>query len=122
MPPSDSRIAAGSAVAIAISAGSGPRLLHARTYRWEGHTSTDLAAYRTAEELAAGKSRDPLAKLGAALADAGFNRSEITRIDEAAAAEMEEARDRARAAPPPDADSAFEDVQDAGAPVRRAVA
>jgi len=105
-----------------IRAGSGPRLLHARTYRWEGHTSTDLAAYRSAEELAAGKSRDPLAKLGVALTDAGFDPSEIARIDDAATAEMEEARDLARAAPAPDPGSAFDDVQDVGAPIQRAVA
>ncbi len=105
-----------------LRAGSGPRLLHARTYRWEGHTSTDLAAYRSAEELAAGKSHDPLAKLGAALMEAGVERSAIARIDDAAAAEMEEARDIARAAPRPDPASAFEDVQDIGAPRGRAVA
>jgi pyruvate dehydrogenase E1 component alpha subunit len=107
---------------VAIRAGSGPRLLHARTYRWEGHTSTDLAAYRTAEELAAEKARDPLAKLALTLREAGHEGSEIAGMDEAAITEMTHARDLARAAPPPAPESAYEDVQDVGAPNPRAFA
>ena len=103
-----------------IRAGSGPRFLYARTYRWEGHTSTDVAAYRSAEELAAEKARDPLAKLGARLEEAGLERADVARIDEAALADMMTARDFARTAPPPSPESAFEDVQDVGAPAARA--
>jgi pyruvate dehydrogenase E1 component alpha subunit len=113
--------AAGDLVA-AIRAGSGPRLLHARTYRWEGHTSTDLAAYRTAEELAAEKARDPLARLAVTLREAGIEGSEIAGIDGSAMTEMTRARDLARAAHSPAPESAYEDVQDIGAPVPRALA
>lgn len=101
-----------------IRAGAGPRFLHARTYRWEGHTSTDVAAYRSQAELAAEKGRDPIAKLAANLAEAGMERSEIARLDTDALAEMTKARDLAREAEPPEPATAFEDVQDAGAPER----
>jgi pyruvate dehydrogenase E1 component alpha subunit len=91
-------------------------MLLAHTYRWEGHTSTDAAGYRSAEEVAAGKSRDPLARLAATLVESGTDEAQLRRIDEDSMAEMIVARDRARAAPPPDPASAFEDVQDIGAP------
>jgi TPP-dependent pyruvate/acetoin dehydrogenase alpha subunit len=100
----------------AIRAGEGPRLLHARTYRWEGHTSTDPAAYRSAAELAAGKARDPLARFAPRLIASGVEPAAIARLEADAAAEMLAARDAARAAPPPDPSEAYEDVQDDGAP------
>jgi pyruvate dehydrogenase E1 component alpha subunit len=95
-------------------------MLLAHTYRWEGHTSTDPAGYRTTEEVTAGKSRDPLARFAAALSETGLDAADIRRIDDEALAEMIAARDRARAAPPPDPASAFEDVQDDGAPTLEA--
>jgi TPP-dependent pyruvate/acetoin dehydrogenase alpha subunit len=99
-----------------IRAGQGPSMLLAHTYRWEGHTSTDAAGYRSVDEVAAGKSRDPLARLAAILVQAGADEARLRRIDDEAMAELGAARDRARAAPPPDPASAFEDVQDVGAP------
>jgi pyruvate dehydrogenase E1 component alpha subunit len=103
-----------------IRAGQGPSMLLAHTYRWEGHTSTDPAGYRTTEEVTAGKSRDPLARFAATLSETGLDPADIRRIDDEALAEMIAARDRARAAPPPDPASAFEDVQDDGAPTLEA--
>ncbi len=100
----------------AIRAGSGPRLLLASTYRWEGHTSTDLAAYRSASEVEAGRGRDPLARLDATLAARGVPADALRRMDEEDLAEMTDARDRSREAEPPPLRSAFSDVQDAGAP------
>ena len=46
-----------------VRAGSGPRLLHALTYRVKGHVSVDLAAYRDPHELAAALQTDPIARL-----------------------------------------------------------
>src|SRR5262249_16282205 len=39
--------------------GDGPTLIECKTYRWHGHSEQDKAFYRTAEELAMCKSRDP---------------------------------------------------------------
>src|ERR687896_1470673 len=40
--------------------GEGPTLIECKTYRWHGHSEHDKAFYRTQEELAMWKSRDPL--------------------------------------------------------------
>jgi TPP-dependent pyruvate/acetoin dehydrogenase alpha subunit len=106
--------AASTAVA-AVRRGEGPHLLHVRTYRITGHTSTDAAAWRSAEEVAEARSRDPIARLGAVLAERGVNLSNLGKIIEDARAEMAEARSGANAAAWPAAAVAFEDVQDTGA-------
>jgi len=41
-------------------AGGGPTLIECKTYRWHGHSEHDKAFYRTKEELAMWKIRDPL--------------------------------------------------------------
>jgi len=41
-------------------AGEGPTLIECKTYRWHGHSEHDKAFYRTPEELAMWKSRDPI--------------------------------------------------------------
>jgi acetoin:2,6-dichlorophenolindophenol oxidoreductase subunit alpha len=41
-------------------AGEGPTLIECKTYRWGGHSEHDKAYYRTEEELAMWKSRDPI--------------------------------------------------------------
>src|SRR5919198_806232 len=40
--------------------GDGPTLVECKTYRWHGHSEHDKAFYRTDEELAMWKSRDPI--------------------------------------------------------------
>src|ERR1700674_3800795 len=40
--------------------GEGPTLIECKTYRWHGHSEHDKAFYRSEEELAMWKSRDPL--------------------------------------------------------------
>jgi pyruvate dehydrogenase E1 component alpha subunit len=94
-----------------IRGGGGPQFLHAKCYRWEGHTGTDPAAYRPAEEVAAARERDCIRRLAALLDPA-----EVAAIEAEAAAEMAAHRAAALAAPWPDPAAAFRDVQDAGAP------
>src|SRR6266568_3112812 len=40
--------------------GEGPTLIECKTYRWHGHSEHDKAFYRTDDELAMWKSRDPI--------------------------------------------------------------
>jgi TPP-dependent pyruvate/acetoin dehydrogenase alpha subunit len=103
-----------------IRAGSGPRLLHAITYRRTGHTAADAANYRPpgeAERQAA--EDDPIDRARAALAAAGWPAADLEALREAARAEMAAALAEAEAAPWPDAATAFADVQDLGSPAER---
>jgi len=103
-----------------IRSGAGPQFLHARCYRWEGHTGTDPAAYRPAEEAEEARGRDAIRRLTHALVADGVPRHDLARIERDVAAEMEALREAARAAPWPVPEAAFTDVQDAGAPSWRA--
>src|SRR5258705_10307638 len=47
--------------------GDGPTLIECKTYRWHGHSEHDKAFYRTKEELAMWKSRDPIPTFAAYL-------------------------------------------------------
>jgi TPP-dependent pyruvate/acetoin dehydrogenase alpha subunit len=106
---------AAEALVSAVRRGDGPRLLHARTYRLMGHTSTDPAAWRDAGEVAAARAREPIARLEAWLAANGVEASALGAIAAEAEAEMAAARREALAAPWPDPLSAYADVQDVGA-------
>jgi pyruvate dehydrogenase E1 component alpha subunit len=97
----------------AIRGGSGPRLLHARTFRQSGHTSTDAAAWRDPREVERGRRGDPLRRLAARLVEQGVTEARLAGLREAALAEMRAAREAARAAPWPEAAAARTEVQDA---------
>ena len=98
-----------------VRGGSGPRLLHALTYRVKGHVSVDLAAYRDPAELAAALETDPLARARGRLLEAGLEAAALDAIENAATAEVEAALATADAAPWPEAGAAFTDVQTTGA-------
>lgn len=95
-------------------AGGGPRFLHARTYRLEGHTVADKGLYRPAEEVERQWARDPIAMLRARLAGLGVAEERLAEIEQDARQAVADAVDLARAAPWPQASEAFEDVQDMG--------
>ncbi|RYY91505.1 MAG: thiamine pyrophosphate-dependent dehydrogenase E1 component subunit alpha, partial [Comamonadaceae bacterium] len=99
----------------AVRGGSGPRLLHALTYRVKGHVSVDPAAYRDPAELQAALATDPIARARAAYLAAGGTASVLDAIEADAAREVEAAVAAADAAPWPDAASAYTDIQDTGA-------
>jgi len=50
--------------------GDGPTLLEAVTYRWKGHSKSDKNLYRTREEIAEWKERDPIAAFLASVTEA----------------------------------------------------
>jgi acetoin:2,6-dichlorophenolindophenol oxidoreductase subunit alpha len=102
-------------LAATVRAGSGPQILHAKTYRWTGHTSTDAAVWRDPKEVEAGKARCPIARMEKLLAERGLDAPDFAVIATQAQTEMDEARARAKAAPWPKPETAYADVQDAGA-------
>jgi TPP-dependent pyruvate/acetoin dehydrogenase alpha subunit len=98
-----------------VRSGSGPRLLHALTYRVKGHVSVDLAAYRDPAELAAALETDPIARTRGHLLSIGVRAATLDAIENAARDEVDTALAIADAAPWPDASAAFTDVQTIGA-------
>lgn len=112
--------AAARAEIAAVRAGGGPRLLHVRTYRLTGHTAADAAGYRDPAEVEAWRGRDPIARLGVTLAEAGVPAARLEAARAEADAEMGRVYEEARAAPYPPAAGAYEDVQDIGHPRERA--
>jgi pyruvate dehydrogenase E1 component alpha subunit len=99
----------------AVRAGSGPRLLHALTYRVKGHVSVDLAAYRDPAELAAALETDPITRARGRLLSTGVAAAALDAIENAARDEVDTALAIADAAPWPEAGAAFTDVQTTGA-------
>jgi acetoin:2,6-dichlorophenolindophenol oxidoreductase subunit alpha len=108
--------AAAAELVTAVRAGQGPRLLHAITYRVKGHVSVDLAAYRDPAELQAALRTDPIARARSAyLALPGAQAATLDLIDHEAQQEVEAALAAANAAPWPQPEAAFTDVQTTGA-------
>lgn len=98
-----------------VRGGSGPRLLHALTYRVKGHVSVDPAGYRDPAELAAALETDPIARTRARLIADGTESATLAAIENDARAEVAAALTAADAAPWPEAGAAFTDVQTTGA-------
>ncbi|MGI9005131.1 MAG: thiamine pyrophosphate-dependent dehydrogenase E1 component subunit alpha [Streptosporangiaceae bacterium] len=91
-------------------AGPGPTVIEARTYRHFGHSRTDPATYRPAEEVAAWMERDPLDIARSRLAALGVPVEQAVEADDRAARTVAAAIAAARAAPAPDPADAFTDV------------
>jgi TPP-dependent pyruvate/acetoin dehydrogenase alpha subunit len=91
--------------------GDGPTLIEAKTYRFYGHEEGDAATYRTAEEVAAHRARDPLTTLAAYLTGNGIaTEADIERMAAAATATVDAAYAAGAAAPWPDAAETLDDV------------
>ena len=91
--------------------GEGPILLEAETYRWQGHYEGDTQPYKPAEESAAWRERDPLALARGRLLESGdTTAAQLDVADEHARARVEEAVERARAAPIPQLEEAYAHV------------
>jgi len=79
---------AAAAAVVRARGGGGPTLIECKTYRLCGHSRSDACGYRTREEEAAWKERDPLARLSGALggeAVAGLEEEVAAVIDDAVA-------------------------------------
>ncbi len=97
--------------------GGQPAFLGIEAYRFYGHARMDKSPYRTPEEEAEGRLRDPIAQARDALTGAGLADAEdLDAIDAAADTEMDAALEAAVKAPPPEGHTMFEDVYAPGTP------
>lgn len=99
-----------------IRHGSGPKMLHARTYRVKGHVSVDKAAYRNPAEVEQALKSDPIARARELyLSFGGSDAAMLEQIEAEAKAEIEAALAFADACDPPHPNDAFIHVQTIGA-------
>jgi TPP-dependent pyruvate/acetoin dehydrogenase alpha subunit len=86
-----------------IRQGKGPALIEADTYRWYGHGASDNRSYRTREEEALWRERCPIETFRKKLrAEGVMDDRELSRLEEAAKAELKEALQFAESSPSPD--------------------
>jgi acetoin:2,6-dichlorophenolindophenol oxidoreductase subunit alpha len=90
--------------------GRGPGFLEAVTFRWRGHVgpseNVDVGLRRSAEELAAWKKRDPIARLFSALVEQrNVSPHVLKEISEACRAQISAAVAEAKSDPYPEADA-----------------
>lgn len=92
-------------------AGDGPVLVEAETYRWQGHYEGDAQPYKPAEESAAWRQRDPLVLARRRLVtEQAATDSQLDTLESEARSRVDEAVERARAAPAPQLEEAYEHV------------
>jgi pyruvate dehydrogenase E1 component alpha subunit len=88
-----------------------PLLVEAVTYRFRGHSMADPEQYRTKEEVAQWRERDPIATFGARLLGEGvLDEAERERLDADAVAAVDAAVEFAEASPFPAPESLYDDV------------
>ncbi len=91
--------------------GGGPTLIECKTYRWHGHSEHDRAFYRTDEELAMWKSRDPIPTFTTYLKGLNVLTDERQKeVEQRVKATIDEAVEFAMNAPDPVPDEAITDL------------
>lgn len=92
-----------SAAVARARAGEGPTLVENLTYRWKGHSKSDKNLYRTKEEIAEWRSKDPILRFEAQAKEAGvLTDEEVQGIRTQAMEQMRAAVREANAAPDAD--------------------
>ena len=91
--------------------GGGPTLIECKTYRWHGHSEHDKAFYRTDEELAMWKSRDPIPTFTTYLKGLhALGDEQIKEIETRVATTIDKAVELAMNAPDPEPADAVTDL------------
>ena len=80
--------------------GEGPTLVEAKTYRWEGFSTSDMGGYQSETAMAEWKARDPIRISYDSLLEA-VGKERLAGVEQAATDEVNEAIERALAAPFP---------------------
>jgi len=102
--------AAGEVIARA-RAGGGPTLMECKTYRLCGHSRSDPLTYRSKEEEALWKEKEPIGRLASRLKELGLaTDEELERIEQEVLAVVDEAVAYAEASPDPEATDALQHV------------
>jgi len=92
-------------------AGEGPTLLEAVTYRYRGHSMADPVQYRTKEEEADWKKRDPIARFRARLESAEkIAKADFAKIDNEVETTLREAVQFAEESPELPISALYEDI------------
>jgi pyruvate dehydrogenase E1 component alpha subunit len=96
-----------------------PMLVEAITYRYRGHSMADPEPYRTKEQVAEWRKRDPIAVFRARLEEDGvLNQEQYARMDAQAVLSIDETVQFAEASPFPAPESLYDDVYVLGEQVR----
>jgi TPP-dependent pyruvate/acetoin dehydrogenase alpha subunit len=83
---------AGASAIAASRQGEGPVLLECKTYRFVGHSRSDVNGYRTRDEEAQWRERDPIKQLGGALLVTGrAAQADLDRAEAEVTAELDDA-------------------------------
>ncbi|MEN6357296.1 MAG: dehydrogenase E1 component subunit alpha/beta [Armatimonadota bacterium] len=91
--------------------GEGPSFVECKTYRWYGHSASDQKAYRTREEEAEWKKRDPIIVLSNKLLESGIaTQDEIDSVAKTAAKTIADACQFGLDSPYPDVSELYNDV------------
>jgi len=101
-------------------AGEGPTLIECLTYRWYGHSEIDPADYRSSEELAEWKKKDPVQRAENLLFSLGIlTKDKREALVEQIEQEIEEAVAESEKEKYADVEEAYRDVYSDSFPVRR---
>ncbi len=91
--------------------GEGPTLLEALTYRYLGHSKSDANLYRTREEIAEWREKDPILRFARTLEEEDTLPEDGFRaLDEEARKTIDDALEKAQREAEPEPESALEDV------------
>jgi len=90
--------------------GGGPTLIECKTYRHKGHSRVDPAKYRPKEEVEQWLARDPIRRFKETLQNLSFSLTELQKIEDRVAADIQEAVKFALQSPYPAPEEALEDV------------
>jgi pyruvate dehydrogenase E1 component alpha subunit len=91
--------------------GKGPSLIECKTYRYHGHSRSDPRAYRTREEEAEWKKKDPILKFKNYLVSSGaMDEKAIEKLESGVEKSVEEAEEFALNSPFPDPETVMDDI------------
>lgn len=92
-------------------AGQGPTLIECQTYRYYGHSHSDPRAYRTREEEAEYRAKDPIKQLQAGMSSLGWlEEKEFDQLEEFVDEKLDKAMDYSEKSPEPNPDQLYTDV------------
>ena len=93
-----------------VRQGSGPVLLEARCYRYQGHSMTDPGRYRSQAEADLWRKRDPIPRLAKQLQEQGVDPARLESMRQEVNEIVEDAMRFAEASPEPTPEALYEDL------------